>query len=388
MNVERVKLSKIAAINPPLKDRPSARDVVSFLGMADVNGEGGTTSRGESRPFSEVAKGYTHFVDRDLLVAKITPCFENGKIAQAVLKHPRGAGSTEFHVIRPDPALVDERFLLRYLRQPWIRVAGEQRMTGSVGQRRVPEAFLTDLTIPLPSLQEQRRIAQLLDQVDAVRGLRRNSISLLDDLIKSIFLDMFGDPISDRRGWCRRRLGDLGSVLTGNTPPRAQSANYGDQVEWIKSDNIAGAELFLTEASERLSKVGAQKGRLVGPGALLVTCIAGSSSSIGNVAIADREVAFNQQINSFSPRDGNTFFYYFLLRLAKPLVAEKSTGGMKGLVSKSRFESILLIDPPHELKEQFSHRAESVVALRKAQCAHLAKLDELFSSVQRQAFPR
>jgi type I restriction enzyme S subunit len=104
------------------------------------------------------------------------------------------------------------------------------------------------------------------------------------------------------------------------------------------------------------------------------------------VAVADRKVAFNQQINSFSPHVGNSLFYYFLLRLARPLILEKSTGGMKGLVSKSRFGSVILIDPPLALKERFSQVAESFMASRNAQRAHLAELDRLFVSVQHRAF--
>src|SRR5207253_2857111 len=107
----------------------------------------------------QVSKGYTFFRDGDLLLAKITPCFENGKIAQATLNHELGVGSTEFHVIRPDRMRVSDRFLLRFLRQPRIRLSGERRMTGSAGQRRVPEAFISELELPLPPLEERRRIA-------------------------------------------------------------------------------------------------------------------------------------------------------------------------------------------------------------------------------------
>jgi restriction endonuclease S subunit len=87
------------------------------------------------------------------------------------------------------------RYLLWFLRQRWIRREGELRMTGSGGQRRVPEAYLRDFRIPLPSLDEQKRVAVILDQVDALRAKRREAIALLDDLAQSIFLDIFGDRI-------------------------------------------------------------------------------------------------------------------------------------------------------------------------------------------------
>lgn len=354
--------------------------------MADVDAESGTTSPGKDREYADVAKGYTPFRDGDLLVAKITPCFENGKIAQARLRHSIGAGSTEFHVIRPNEKQVDRRYLLRFLRQEQVRKEGERRMTGSAGQRRVPEAFLANLPIPLPPLDEQRQIAAVLDKVDALRAKRREAIALLDDLTQSVFLDMFGDPVLNPKGFPRKPIGELGRVTTGNTPPRADGSNYGDSIEWIKSDNIDPNFLHLTPAKEKLSEAGRKIGRAVPPGSLLVTCIAGSPTSIGNVAIADREVAFNQQINALTPEAAHPRFLHAQISIGKKLVQQKSTGGMKGLVSKSQFESILLLNPPLTKQHKFAEKVEKIDSLKEKHRAHLAHLDELFASLQQRAF--
>src|ERR1700730_17221356 len=111
----KVRLGDVATINPRISERPTSEALVSFIAMADVDARTGVTTRGEDRPFGEVSKGYTHFRNEDILVAKITPCFENGKIAQACLRHSYGSGSTEFHVIRPDVNQLNARYLLHFL---------------------------------------------------------------------------------------------------------------------------------------------------------------------------------------------------------------------------------------------------------------------------------
>lgn len=204
-------LSDVAEINPRF-DRSqfeSLDELATFVPMASVSEESGAITSEEHRPISDVLKGFTPFADRDVLVAKITPCFENGKIAHARISNRIGFGSTEFHVIRPFPERLDDRYLFHFLRQQRIRTEGERRMTGSAGQRRVPKAFLESLNIPAPSLVEQRRIAAILDRADALRAKRREAIAKLDQLLQSVFLDMFGDPRLNPRGFPVRKLSEF-----------------------------------------------------------------------------------------------------------------------------------------------------------------------------------
>jgi type I restriction enzyme S subunit len=112
-------------LNPPLAAPLRDDDDVSFMPMAAVDADSVTAVDRETRLYSEVSKGYTHFLDGDVLVAKITPCFENGKIAQARLSRRHGFGSTEFHVVRSRSDRADARYLVHFLRQDSIRKQGE-----------------------------------------------------------------------------------------------------------------------------------------------------------------------------------------------------------------------------------------------------------------------
>lgn len=157
-------LSGVAEINPPQPDHAVADDTrVSFVPMAAVEERTGKLDASETRAWADVRKGYKRFQDSDVLFAKITPCMENGKVALAERLHGGvGAGSTEFHVVRPT-AVILPRFVLHFLLQQSVRREARQVMQGAAGQLRVPESFLTDLQIVLPPLREQERIVSEID---------------------------------------------------------------------------------------------------------------------------------------------------------------------------------------------------------------------------------
>ena len=213
---------------------------------------------------------------------------------------------------------------------------------------------LSKVQIPLPSLDEQRRIAAILDKSDVICCKRQESIRLAEEFLRSTFLEMFGDPESNPKEWDKVPIKELGNVTTGNTPSRECSDYYGEGIEWIKSDNINTPFHFLTEAKEHLTPAGQRVGRIVPENSTLVTCIAGSPECIGNAAIANRPVAFNQQINAVTPFKGtDPYFLYVQVLVAKKLIQGQSTESMKGMVSKGKFENIQFLKPPANLQTEF-----------------------------------
>ena len=163
---QRAPLAQVAQINPIL-DRRIADDTVAvnFVPMRAVEPEGGGLIRPEVRPYGEVKKGYTAFLTGDVIMAKITPCMENGKAA-VVPELPGSVcfGSTEFHVLRPENG-VESRWFLNFLLQHEIRRAAQRQMAGGVGQMRVPATFFDIVEIPLPATAEQQRITDAIDEL-------------------------------------------------------------------------------------------------------------------------------------------------------------------------------------------------------------------------------
>jgi type I restriction enzyme S subunit len=251
--MKRVALSDVAEVNPRL-DRTllASPDVrVSFVPMASVS-EDGSLVNPEERRVSDVLKGYTAFRRGDVLVAKITPCMENGKAALVdELPHEFGFGSTEFHVLRPG-SLVDPRYLFYAVWNPKFRSTAESQMTGSAGQKRVPSDFFERYRLPLPPLPEQRRIAAILDEADLLRRKRREALGLLDELLRSAFLEMFGDPVTNPRGWPRLSLRTVianiepGWSASGTDRPAAPG-------EWgVLKVSAVSTGLFLPDENKRV----------------------------------------------------------------------------------------------------------------------------------------
>jgi type I restriction enzyme S subunit len=294
--------------------------------------------------------------------------------------------SNHFLRLRPEPSRSDGRFLTRWLQYQWERGFFGARAKQWVNQATFGRDSLLTLRLRVPPVAEQRRIAAILDAADELRTTRQRSVALLDSLTASIFLDMFGDPTTNPKGLPVRVLGELGAVVTGNTPPRANQGNYGDAIEWIKSDNIQPPQPYLTRAREGLSDEGRRIGRVAPAGSILVTCIAGSPSSIGSAAIADRDVAFNQQINALIPSSSDSLYLHALLVAGKPLVQAASTAAMKGMVSKSRFAAIRLPIAADQAQRDFGERARSVHRLRAKAVGAVGWSDDLFASLQQRAF--
>ncbi|TCL73375.1 MULTISPECIES: restriction endonuclease subunit S [unclassified Curtobacterium] len=297
-----------------------------------------------------------------------------------------GLISPMYTVFAVDADKVVPEYLIRFLKSPTALAQYDRLGRGSVHRRRsISLAALGSLQVPLPPLEEQRRIAATLDQVDALRTKRRQVLDKLDGLVSSQFIEMFGSPLAHREGQIRQRIGSIATVVTGKSPSRAIAANFGQSIEWLKSDNLGGP--VATPASEYLSEQGRRRAREVPAGSVLVTCIAGSSKSIGKASIVDRAVTFNQQINAVLPSDNlEPIFLLHQLKVAPELVRNKSTGGMKGLVSKSAFESIEILRPDLRSQQEFVGFAASVEVRRANAVAAGIASDKLFASIQSRAF--
>jgi len=181
-----MRLRFCAAVNPSRSEVNGLRDdtEVSFVPMESVCEYGGLRLD-QTRSLADVATGYTHFRDGDVVVAKITPCFENGKgsIAEG-LTNGLGFGTTELHVLRP-LAPLDKAFLFYLTISHPFRSIGTAYMYGAGGQKRVPDDFVRDFRHPIPPLDEQHGIVQFLDRetarIDVVIEKKRRQIELLHE---------------------------------------------------------------------------------------------------------------------------------------------------------------------------------------------------------------
>ena len=169
----QVRIGDVCAVNPLRPKKQEER--VTFLGMADVSEEGRLINP-SIVDYTKVSKGFTPFERGDILVAKITPCFENGKGADTnALPTQQGYGSTEFHVLRCKD--VDRRYMFLHTTSYEFRKKLESEMTGSAGQKRVQTESVASYLLGLPSIDEQQGIAEILTVQDKVIGLKEKLLA-------------------------------------------------------------------------------------------------------------------------------------------------------------------------------------------------------------------
>ncbi len=188
------RLKQVARINPSKSEVPSVlrEGRAVFLPMERVRSDG-RIDASELHPIFELWNGFTYFRRGDVIVAKITPFFENGKGACLEnLPTEIGFGSAEFHVIRPSRAIV-AAYLYRVTRLAEFRRLGTDEMTGAAGQQRVPVEFIANFSIPLPPLPEQTVIVEYLDaqtaKIDVAMAATRREIELLREYRERLIAD-------------------------------------------------------------------------------------------------------------------------------------------------------------------------------------------------------
>ncbi|MCU8258084.1 restriction endonuclease subunit S [Vibrio vulnificus] len=286
--------------------------------------------------------------------------------------------------IRPNTEVLDSSYLYYFI-SSWSEKL--RLMSQGAAQTVINKDMINSLEIPLPPLDEQKRIAAILDKADAIRQKRKQAIALADEFLRSVFLEMFGDPVTNPKGWEVKALSEFSKVVTGNTPPRSEADNYGEHIEWIKSDNINTPSHFLTEATEKLSEKGEAKGRIVERGSILMTCIAGSLSCIGNIALANRSVAFNQQINAIVPTETSmSEFLYGLMLVSKKQIQEHSTNSMKGMISKGVLSSIKFPLPPLQEQKKYANVFRSYITFLDQMDKHAIDSVDMFNALSQKAF--
>lgn len=186
---EWTQLNILGEINP--RNNLDDEILAAFVPMPLILAEYGKTHSFEVRKWSEIKTGYTHFSENDVVLAKITPCFENGKsCVMKKLPNGVGAGTTELHVFRNSSSKMCPEYILAYLKSPQFILNGIPKMTGSAGQKRVSKEYFACSPFPLPPLAEQKRIVAKLDQLmelcNALEQQIKNSVNKQTALLNAV----------------------------------------------------------------------------------------------------------------------------------------------------------------------------------------------------------
>jgi type I restriction enzyme, S subunit len=247
------KVGKLLNINPQKVDVKYLDDNLecSFIPMNIVNSELGVVDECEIKPLGEVRKGYTNFIEGDVIFAKITPCMENRKSAIVPkLKNDLGYGSTEFHVFRTDSRYVYNKFIFYFVRNHEFISDATYAMTGAVGQQRVSKSFIEEYKIPLPPIAEQQRIVEvvesLFEKLDTAKELVQNALDSFENRKAAILHKAFTGELTARwreengislGSWNIDELKNIAEVISGASF-KSEDFSEENEVSCVKITNV------------------------------------------------------------------------------------------------------------------------------------------------------
>ena len=345
-----------------------------FVDMASVNESYRNVTATGMREFKG---GGSRFQDGDTLMARITPCLENGKIARycASPENISAHGSTEFIVVRGRPGVTDDRFAYYLTRSEKFRDFAIGQMTGTSGRQRVPTESLNDFIMALPTMPEQRAIARILGTLDDKIELNRRMCRTLEEMARALFkswfvdfepvrakmagkdpglprhlADLFPDRLIDSElgkipeGWTALPLGDCFNLKMGQSPPSISYNDDGQGLPFFQGN----ADFGFRFPNNR--KFCTNPKRIADTGDTLVSVrapIGDINMAYSNCCIGRGIVALRHKSNSAS------FTYYSLLTIQKEMMSYEDTGTVFGSINRKQLEEITIREPSNPIVRKF-----------------------------------
>jgi len=262
---------------------------------------------------------------------------------------------------------------------------GLERFSQGAGVPTLNRNLIHGELIRVPTVLEQRRIAAILDQADALKAKRREALAQLDNLTQSIFIEMFGDPVSNPRGWPLRKLSEVGSLDRGASKHRPRNAPelLGGPYPLVQTGEIANCDGYVRSHNASYSEFGLRQSKLWPKGTLCITIAA----NIAMTGILTFDACFPDSVVGFKAEKPETveFVRVWLSFLQKALEAAAPESAQKN-INLAILRNLNVPLPPSALQKTFAEQVGATEALRHTHRAALVELDTLFASLQHRAF--
>ncbi len=403
MTVNYVKLKDCCVIKPPKSEAKKLlnnTDLVSFVPMANLGINTQNLSLNEDKALSNVTGSYTYFAENDVLLAKITPCFENGKLGIAKgLTNNIGFGSSEFIVFRVSQDILPE-YLYYFLLRPCFREHGKKVMTGAVGHKRVPKDYIENTEIRLPPIPEQKRIVALLDTVfvdlEQTRAKTEQNLNNARELFDSYLQQVF----SQKGEIKSTELGEVVEVLTdyhanGSYKVLKQHVELSEQEDFAWMVRSTDFEKKFKNNKRYISEHAYNyltKSKLFG-GEIIMSKI-GNAGKVYLMPATDRacSLAMNLFLIRLDATKANNEYVYRYLNSSsgKAQIAPRLKGAATQTITKDNVRSLLIPLPSLvKQKEHILALQELEVETKALETLYLKKLDnieELKKSILQKAF--
>ena len=304
-----------------------------------------------------------------------------GSVGQVVWA-PEGGWiiDTAYYLERKEEQVLDLRYLFYALKR--VDLAGKSITTSIPGLNR--DDFY-ESKIPLPPLKEQQRIAAILDKADAIRRKRQQAIALADEFLRGVFLDMFGDPVTNPKGWEYRKFGEVGTLDRGKSKhrPRNDPVLLGGEHPLIQTGDVANSGGYIKRYISTYSDVGLAQSRMWPKGTLCITIAA----NIAKTGVLTFDACFPDSVVGFAPNDLVTveFVQHWLGFLQKSLEASAPESAQKN-INLQILRGLDIPVPPLKLQKKFSRINAELIKNLERQHLSSGRLSEIFHSLNLEVF--
>lgn len=281
-----------------------------------------------------------------------------------------------------DKKRVDPEFLYAYL--TFVRATSNSQAVGAIFKNLTTDQ-IKDIEIPILPLAEQQRIAEVLDRAEALRAKRRAALAELDALTQAIFLDMFGDPVLNPKGWEMVKLASVGALDRGVSKHRPRNAPelLGGKHPLVQTGEVANCDGYIRSYTSTYSDIGLKQSKMWSAGTLCITIAA----NIAKTGILMFDACFPDSVVGFrAPNSATVEFVRVWLSFLQKTLEDNAPESAQKNINLALLRGLDVPLPPLSLQQQFAWRIAAVEKLKAAHRTSLAELDALFASLQHRAF--
>jgi type I restriction enzyme S subunit len=284
--------------------------------------------------------------------------------------------------IRCKRDVVVMKYLLHYLRTNENKIA--ELGTGSTF-KAITISELKKLQIPLPPLETQQKIASILDAADTLRQKDKALIAKYDELTQALFLDMFGDPVKNEKGWEKVKFSEVGKLDRGKSKHRPRNAPelLGGIYPLIQTGDVANSGGYIKDYKSTYSELGLSQSRLWSSGTLCITIAA----NIAKTGILTFDACFPDSIVGFLPNEKtNNEYTQFWMSFLQKIIEDAAPESAQKNINLEILRDLDFPLPPIELQNQFAEQVAIIEQQKAIVQASLEKSEELFNSLLQKAF--
>ena len=269
----------------------------------------------------------------------------------------------------------------------WLKINSPRTLIKDESYPSISLSDIGNLDIDCPSIEEQQRIVKILDKAEEIRTKKKLANEKLDEFLKSTFIDMFGDPVTNPKGYKKELIKNICSTATGSTPSRDNPQYYQNAIiSWVKTGEVLNSYIKKTE--ERISQKAIDETNCkIFPVNTILVAMYGQGLTRGRVGMLKIEAATNQACCAILPGEKiNQEFLFNLLKLEYETLRNLGRGGNQPNLNKGMINDFVIYLPPLEQQNQFAQIVQKVEAQKEKNQKVIEQMDNLFNSLMQQAF--